>query len=142
MFSILENIFGKIKIIGTLYKKVWNQNIQTTNINNPIFIVGEKYDKNILQKINSGHLKKFGVSLQGIPEGNLTPLEPYNTSVAIQKLYYVTEENIAKMFIELLTKSADLRYSDKVHRTIREYCHHWIQMMRNYLNLCLRGNTL
>ena len=111
MFNLLGlgSIWGKISAKFKFEKNV------ITIINNNMTIVAQKYDKNFLEKIYSENLKKLESSVQNIPKENLIPLEPYKSDTAIQKLHHVTEDNIAEMFIELLTKSADSRYSNKVH---------------------------
>lgn len=127
MFNFIDirKIFGNILLkLNLKSEKKTIQVVQQTNINNTINmpqIVGEKYtDLEMFKKIKEENYKQLSLNIQNIPKEKLVPLEPYKSMKALQVLQYVSEEKLSEMFIELLSKSADSRYANKVRAGYQE----------------------
>ena len=121
---MLDFILGKIRGIYlsffTLEKKSTLVSGNTVSITNNFSIVTENYSSDVFEKINKSHLEKLSNGIGTIPKENLEPLKPYNSYRAIQALYFLTQEELSEWFIELLVKSADSRYSNKVKARYQE----------------------
>lgn len=121
---MLDFILGKIRNISAKFslftflkkeKTVVSKNNTQINIYNTFpSVVIQKYDPSAIEKIKGENLKKISVGIHKIPKENRVSLKPYKSYKAIQALHYVTEKDLSEWFIELLVKSADSRYTNKV----------------------------
>ena len=127
---MFDLILGKIRSISAKFslltflkkeKTVVSKNNTQINIYNtfPSTVI-QKYDPSAIEKIKGESLEKISVGIHKIPKENRVSLEPYKSYKAIQALHYVTEKDLSEWFIELLVKSADSRYTDKIKARYQE----------------------
>ena len=121
---MFDFILGKIRGIDLRFFTLKKKNTlvlgDTVNITNIFPIVTKNYSPNFFEKIKNSYLEKLSDGIGNIPKENLEPLKPYNSYRAIQALYFLTQEELSEWFIELLVKSADSRYSNKVKARYQE----------------------
>lgn len=123
MISFIGKIFEKISVHfkwnsqkNQQVMQVQNQQINIVHNHPAVF---EKFGSDAVA-VKIENYQKFAERIQDIPKERLTPIEPQKSITALQRLQYVTEEILSDMFVELLAKSADSKYSSKVRARYQE----------------------